>query len=168
MRPHRTVETAERRPAKWLHPVSSGAPRWKFGCQRSSWFSSHLPADFKARSTFETERSYVMGERCCPGRPEGGMAFRRTRPPIALAIASRQPMTGASNECRLQGGIPKAPLAQRYAERAGGADSRRRSNLTARGNHMPPHKQSAKLGVRSIKSLRTHTPVVRFTLYLWA
>ena len=61
-----------------------------------------------------------MGERCCPGRPEGGMAFRRARLPIALAIASRQPMTGASNECRLQGGIPKAPLAQRYAERAGG------------------------------------------------
>ena len=82
-----------------------------------------------------------MGERCCTGRPEGGMAFRRARPPIALAIASRQPMIGAPNECRLQGGIPKTPLAQRYAERAGGADSRSRSNFTARGNHMPPHKQ---------------------------
>ena len=109
-----------------------------------------------------------MGERCCPGRPEGGMAFRRARPPIALAIASRQPMTGASNECRLQGGIPKTPLAQRYAERAGGADSRRRSSFTARGNHMPPHKQSAKQGVRSIKSFRMHIPDMRFALCLWA
>ena len=72
-----------------------------------------------------------MGERCCPGRPEGGMAFRRARPPIALAIASRQPMTGASNECRLQGGIPKTPLAQRYAERAGWADWRYRSNFAS-------------------------------------
>ena len=70
-----------------------------------------------------------MGGRCYPGRPEGGMAFRRARPPIALAIASRQPMTGASNECRLQGGIPKTPLAQRYAERARGADWRLGCNL---------------------------------------
>ena len=56
-----------------------------------------------------------MGERCCTGRPEGGMAFRRVRPPIALAIASRQPMTGAPNECRLQGGTRKylSPSAMR-------------------------------------------------------
>ena len=56
-----------------------------------------------------------MGERCCTGRPEGGMAFRRVRPPIALAIASRQSMTGAPNECRLQGGTRKhlSPSAMR-------------------------------------------------------
>ena len=65
----------------------------RFSCQRSSWLSSHLPADFKARSTFQSERSYVMGGRCCPGRPEGGMAFRRLRPLIAQAITSR-PYTG--------------------------------------------------------------------------
>ncbi|MBR3820977.1 MAG: hypothetical protein IKJ37_05075 [Kiritimatiellae bacterium] len=63
-----------------------------------------------------------MGERCCAGRPKGGTAFRRLRPPIALAIASRQPLTGAPNECHPQGGFPKTPLAQRYAERARGAD----------------------------------------------
>ena len=29
----------------------------RFGCQKSSWLSSLLPADFKARSTFQSERS---------------------------------------------------------------------------------------------------------------
>ena len=80
---------------------------------------------------------------------EGGTAFRRVRPPIALAIASRQPLTGAPNECRPQGGFPKTPLAQRYAERACGADSWSRSIVTARRNHMPPHIQSAKWGAKN-------------------
>ena len=46
---------------------------------------------------------------------EGGTAFRRVRPPIALAITSRQPLTGAPNECRLKGGTRKhlSPSAMR-------------------------------------------------------
>jgi len=69
---------------------------------------------------------------------EGGTAFRRVRPPIALAIASRQPLTGAPNECHPQGGFPKTPLAQRYAERARGADWRFRSNLASPPITCPP------------------------------
>ena len=97
---------------------------------------------------------------------EGGTAFRRVRPPIALAIASRQPLTGAPNERRPQGGFPKTPLAQRYAERAREADSWSRSVVTARRNHMPPHMQSAKWGGEKIGIQPIGQYV--FTLNLWA
>ena len=87
---------------------------------------------------------------------EVGTAFRRERPPIAVAIASRQPLTGAPNECRPQGGFPKTPLAQCYAERARGADSWSRSIVTARKNHMPPSYTVSKTGGVSIKNPNTH------------
>ena len=32
-------------------------------------------APFKARSSFSKRAELVMGERCCTGRPEGGMAY---------------------------------------------------------------------------------------------
>jgi len=127
---------AWRKAQKWLYPVSSGAARRKI--QLSKINLAHSSATLQVRSTFSKRAELVMGERCCTGRPKGGTAFRRLRPPIALAIASRQPLTGAPNECRPQGGFPKTPLAQRYAERARGADSRSRSIFTPRGNHMPP------------------------------
>ena len=53
-------------------------------------FLCHFPS---AQAHFSKRAELVMGERCCGGRPEGGTAFRRVRPPIALAIASR-PYTG--------------------------------------------------------------------------
>ena len=63
----------------------------RFSCQRSNWLIP-LPLS-KCASTPSKRAELVMGERCCTGRPEGGTAFRRLRPPIALAIASR-PYTG--------------------------------------------------------------------------
>ena len=70
----------------------------------------------------------------------------------ALAVGSN------GNGNNFGGGFPKTPLAQRYAERARGADSRSRSNLTPRRNHKPPHKQSAKQWVRQSK-IRLSTSV---------
>ena len=91
-------------PPVWLNPTRSSV---KWGCafrvvkrrplfcdsvvkDQIGSFLCHFPS---AQAHLQSERSHVMGGRCCPGRPEGGMAFRRARPPIALAIASR-PYTG--------------------------------------------------------------------------
>ena len=56
---------------KWLHPVTSGAPRWKFGCQRSSWLSSHLPADFKVRKHTFKASGACNGREVLRGTPGG-------------------------------------------------------------------------------------------------
>ena len=49
-----------------------------------------------------------------------------------------------------------------------GADSWSRSIVTARKNHMPPHIQSAKWGVRSINLSLKRLVIMHFTLNLWA
>ena len=74
-----------------------GAPAvvLRFSCQRSNCLIP-LPLS-KCASTPSKRAELVMGERCCAGRPEGCTAFRRLRPPIALAIASR-PYTGRRAE----------------------------------------------------------------------
>ena len=70
-----------------------------------------------------------------PGRRHGISARE-----AADCLGNREPSTDDRCAERMPpaGRDPKTPLAQRYAERADGADSRSRSNFTARGNHMPP------------------------------
>ena len=55
-----------------------------------------------------------MGERCCAGNPEVGMAFRRVRPPIALGnrepstadrCAERMPTAGRDPETKKEVGV---------------------------------------------------------------
>ena len=69
MRPHRTDETAERRPAKWLHPVSSGAPRRKI--QLSKINLARSSATFQVRKHIFKASVACNGREVLRGTPEG-------------------------------------------------------------------------------------------------
>ena len=94
----------------------------------------------------ETAQSKTSARAKRSGRKEPRGRHGISAREAADCLGNREPSTADRCAERVPpaGRDPKTPLAQRYAERARGADSRSRSNLTARGNHMPPHKQSAK------------------------
>ena len=73
-----------------------------------------------------------MGERCCGGTPGGRHGISAIE--AADRASDHEPtihwkVSRTSAACRE--GFPKTPLAQRYAERARGADWRYRSNLAS-------------------------------------
>jgi len=97
-------------------------------------FLCHFPS---AKHIFKASVA-CNGREVLRGTPEGRHGISAIE--AADCLGNREPSTADRCAERVPpvGRDPKTPLAQRYAERARGADSRSRSNLTALRSHMPP------------------------------